>query len=73
MKCINLEKNNVFKVEVKIFKKNKELYDYFIERQNQLSYFRWTLSGAFIITSIINIFIKYIEKVNISLYFIFYH
>ncbi|MCG3668470.1 hypothetical protein [Aliarcobacter butzleri] len=71
VKCINLEKNNVFKVEVKIFKKNKELYDYFIERQNQLSYFRWTLSGAFIISSIINIFYKYIEKVNISLYFIF--
>ena len=47
------------------------IYDYFIERQNQLSYFRWTLSGAFFILTLINGWYKCIEKVDISLYFIF--
>ncbi|OCL92455.1 hypothetical protein [Aliarcobacter thereius] len=64
-------KNINFKDEVKIFKKNQNTYDYFIERQNQLTYFRWTLSGAFFILTLINSWYKYIEKVDISLYFIF--
>ena len=59
-----------FKYEVQIFKENQNIYDYFIERQNQLSYFRWTLSGAFFILTLINGWYKCIEKVDISLYFI---
>ncbi len=60
-----------FKYEVQIFKENQNIYDYFIERQNQLTYFRWTLSGAFLILTLINCCYKCIEKVDISLYFIF--
>ena len=60
-----------FKDEVKIFENNKDIYDYFIERQNQLSYFRWTLAGAFFISTIINILYICIGKADISLWFIF--
>lgn len=58
-----------FKDEINIFKNNKDTYDYFIERQNQLSHFRWTLSGAFIVSTIIDIYYS-IEKVDIPLSFI---
>ncbi|MCT7529696.1 hypothetical protein [Aliarcobacter cryaerophilus] len=68
--CIYKFKSVDFRDEIKVFKKNQNIYDYFIERQNQLSYFRWTLSGAFFILTLINGWYKCIEKVDISLYFI---
>ncbi len=72
IKCkISKNRNIIFKNEIIIFKKEQNIYDYFIERQNQLSYFRWTLSGAFFILTLINCWYKCIEKVDISLYFIF--
>ena len=46
------------------------MYDYFIERQNQLFYFRLTLSGAFFISALINIYFKFIKEIEISWYII---
>lgn len=59
-----------FEFEVKIFNKNQNMYDYFIERQNQLFYFRLTLSGAFFISALINIYFKFIKEIEISWYII---
>ena len=56
MKC---EKNEIdFKKELEIFKENYQVYEYFIERENHLYYFRWNLSGAFLILVIFNLFLN---------------
>lgn len=45
-----------FSKELEIFKDNdsKKIYEYFIERENQLYYFRWNISGAFFVSAILN-------------------
>ena len=47
------------KEELKIFIENIEIYEYFIERQNQLYYIRRNLAGAFFISAIINLYSYY--------------
>jgi len=55
---INIEQEK----EIKVYKENPNLYEYFIERQNQLYYLRWNLAGAFLVSLIINIVINYYFK-----------
>lgn len=41
--------------EIFIFIKNKDAYDFFVERYNYLSYFRWSLAGAGLISFLIDV------------------
>ena len=50
---INIDQEN----EIKIYKKDINLYEFFIERQNQLYYLRWNLAGAFLFNGIINFYL----------------
>ena len=57
--------------EIKVYKENLNLYEYFIERQNQLYYVRWNVAGAFLISLVIDIFLEILYKnldVKISYY-----
>ena len=47
-------KRKFFEKEIDIFIKNKDIYDYFIERQNQIFYIRRNLSVAFLLSAIID-------------------
>jgi len=58
---ININQKN----EIKVYKKNSSLYEYFIERQNQLYYLRWNFAGAFLTSIIINIAIDYFTNIDI--------
>lgn len=59
MKCKKNENENEidFQKELEIFKRNDKVYEYFIERENLLYYFRWNLSGAFFILGFFNLFL----------------
>lgn len=40
--------------EIRIYLKNREIYDFFVERYNQLYYLRWNLAGAGLLGIILN-------------------
>jgi hypothetical protein len=57
-----------FELEILAFK-NRDAYDFFVERHTQLSLFRWNISGTFLIISIFSfIMIRY--ESNCSLFWI---
>ena len=62
-----------FEKELKIFKMNYQVYEYFIERENHLYFLRWNLSGGFLISAIFNVFfmIQFSFEKEFSYYFIF--
>jgi hypothetical protein len=45
------------KNEIEIYKKDTKLYEFFIERQNQLYYLRWNLAGAFLLNGCVNLYL----------------
>lgn len=48
-------RNPNFRKEVNAFQKDRIVYDYFIERYNQLYYMRWTLAGACLMCTFLNL------------------
>lgn len=73
-KILNCEEDKInFEDELNIYKKNSQLYEYFIERENQLYFFRWNLSGTFFISIILNIVLLFYFQLSIEfmIYFIF--
>jgi hypothetical protein len=52
---LNIKRKYSYK-EIMIFIRNKDIYDYFIERQNQIFYIRRNLSVAFLLSAIIDIY-----------------
>ena len=59
-KCFDIDINQ--KKEIKIYTKDRNLYEFFIERQNQLYYLRWNLAGAFFLNFLINIYLLFTYK-----------
>lgn len=53
-KCCKIEKFENKGYQEKIFKENPALYEFFIERYDNLSYMRWNLSISFLICFVIN-------------------
>lgn len=57
--------------------KERESYDFFVERYNQLSLFRWNLSGAFLINGLIALYeyffgsISYFNSLSLIFFFLF--
>lgn len=60
---INISKS----IELKLFKENEKIYEYFIERENALYFMRWTLSGAFLVSVITNYCFESFGGIHISL------
>jgi hypothetical protein len=56
-----IKDDDTLEKEVNIFLdiKKRDAYEYFIERYNQLEYFRWNLSGAFFLIFFINLVTVY--------------
>lgn len=59
------------KNEIEIYKNDIKLYEFFIERQNQLYYLRWNLAGAFLLNSCMNIYILFTQRNPIFSYLTF--
>ena len=59
------------KKEIDIYNKNAKLYEFFIERQNQLYYTRWNLAGAFFINTFINLYLFFTYTKTIFSYLTF--
>ncbi len=54
-KCTKIEDFEIKGVLEKLYKNDKEHYEFFIERYDNLSYMRWNLSIALLIIFIINL------------------
>ena len=50
--------DSVLKNEINIFSDKQKLYDFFVERYNNLEYFRWNLSGILFSIVIVNVVCK---------------
>lgn len=53
-KLLSLKSTSNIEDEIFIFIRNKDAYDFFIERYNHLSYLRWSLAGASLICFLFN-------------------
>lgn len=56
------------KGELFIYINNKDIYEYYIERYNQLYYLRWNVAGACLIISIINFLFLIFRGYNVEIF-----